>query len=77
MFWIIFLIDQLRGLHCQDNGRPTKELRSVLGAIVLQHIFDLSAPETVQRFVFDNLWAEALNLGSVQENDLYICPKTL
>jgi hypothetical protein len=70
-------INDIRTLYCQDNGRPTKELKSIVGAIILQNMFNLSDGETVQRFLFDNLWIEALNLGSVQEKDLYICPKTL
>jgi hypothetical protein len=68
---------KISALYCQDNGRPTKELRAVTGAIILQNMFNLSDLETCDRYTFDALWGEALNLGSLGLKDLSICPKTL
>jgi hypothetical protein len=70
-------MDKIRSLYCQNNGRPTKELRAITGAIILQNLFNLSGIETCDNFTFNLLWHEALNLGSLEIKDLSICPKTL
>jgi IS5 family transposase len=70
-------MDKIEDLYCQDNGRPTKDLRSVTGAIILQHMHNLSDLETCEKYEFDNLWFEALGLANVMDRDLSISPKTL
>jgi len=37
-------------------GRPTKELYSMLGALILQQTFDLTDEETVQQYAFNIQW---------------------
>jgi hypothetical protein len=70
-------MEKIRKLYCQNNGRPTKELRSVTGAFILQHLYDLTDHDTCQRFLYDNLWIEALDLDAVDLRDRYISPRTL
>mgnify|MGYP001029006501 CR=1 FL=1 len=50
-----------------DFGRPTKELYSVLGALVLQQTHDLSDEETVNQLSFNIQWHYALNI--TEESD--------
>ena len=38
-------------------GRPTKELYSMLGALILQQTFDLTDEQTVQQYAFNRVQA--------------------
>ena len=60
-----------------DFGRPTKELYTVLGALVLQQTHDLSDEETVNQLSFNIQWHYALNITEESDSAKYICPKTL
>src|SRR4030042_1672518 len=48
-------------------GRPSKELHTVLGVLVLQQMHDLSDEETVMPFAFNLQWQYALNI--TEESD--------
>ena len=41
-------------------GRPTKELYSMLGALILQQTFDLTDEETIQQYAFNIQWHYSL-----------------
>ena len=58
-------------------GRPTKELYSVLGALVLQQAFDLTDEQTVEQFAFNIQWHYGLNITEESDATKYISPKTL
>jgi hypothetical protein len=58
-------------------GRPTKELYSLLGALILQQAFDLTDEETVQQFAFSIQWHYSLNITEESDAAKYISPKTL
>lgn len=60
-----------------DFGRPTKELHTVLGALVLQQMHDLTDNETVNQFAFNIQWHYALNITEETDAAKYMCPKTL
>jgi len=60
-----------------DFGRPTKELHTVLGALVLQQAHDLTDEETVNQLAFNIQWHYALNITEESDSAKYICPKTL
>jgi len=60
-----------------DFGRPTKELYTVLGALVLQETHDLSDEETVNQLAFNIQWHYALDITEESDSAKYICPKTL
>jgi hypothetical protein len=64
-------------LYCEDNGRPTKELRAVTGCIILQHLFDFTDTLTCEQYLYNSLWGEALNLNSLKMDDRRIAPRTL
>ena len=58
-------------------GRPTKELHTVLGALVLQQTLDLDDQETIYQLAFNIQWHYALNIPEESDSAKYMCPKTL
>jgi len=58
-------------------GRPTKELYTVLGALVLQQAHDLTDEETVNHVAFNTQWHYALNITEESDSAKYLCPKTV
>ena len=58
-------------------GRPTKELHTALGVLVLQQAFDLTDMETMEQFAFSLQWHHAFNVTEESDTAKYMCPKTL
>jgi len=58
-------------------GRPTKELYSMIGALVLQQTLDLTDEETVREYAFDTQWHYALNITEDSDKAKYISLRTL
>jgi hypothetical protein len=58
-------------------GRPTKELYTALGALVLQQAHDLTDEETVNQLAFNTQWHYALNITEESDSAKYLSPKTL
>lgn len=58
-------------------GRPTKELYSMLGALILQQAFDFTDEETVQQYAFNIQWHYCLNICEESDDAKYISLKTL
>ena len=58
-------------------GRPTKELYTVLGVMVLQQTFDLTDEEACSQLAYNIQWHYALNITEESDSAKYICPKTL
>jgi hypothetical protein len=58
-------------------GRPTKEMYTVLGALLLQQTHDLTDEETVNQLSFNIQWHYALNITEESDSAKYMCPKTL
>jgi hypothetical protein len=61
----------------EDFGRPTKELHTALGVMVLQQSLDLTDEETIEQFAFNIQWHYALNITEESDSAKYMCPKTL
>jgi len=61
----------------EDFGRPTKELHTALGVMVLQQSLDLTDAETVEQLAFNTQWHYALNITEESDSAKYMCPKTL
>jgi hypothetical protein len=70
-------VDSLASYFNKGMGRPTKELHTVLGVLVLQQTFDLTDMETVEQFAFNIQWHYALSIPEETDAAKYICPKTL
>ena len=58
-------------------GRPTKELYTVLGVLILQQSLDLTDEETVSQIAFNTQWHYALNITEETDTAKYMAPKTL
>jgi hypothetical protein len=58
-------------------GRPTKELYSMLGVMIIQQMEDLSDEEAARQFAFNIQWHFALNITGNSDKACYICPKTI
>lgn len=58
-------------------GRPTKELYTALGVLVLQQVHDLTDEETVSQLAFNLQWHYALDIVEESDEAKYLCEKTL
>jgi DDE family transposase/transposase-like protein DUF772 len=70
-------VDELTPFFKDDFGRPTKELYTVMGAVLLQQAHDLTDEETIEQVAFNEQWHYALNITEKSDEATYICPKTL
>ena len=70
-------VDQIRRHYDPVQGRPSKELHAMLGAVLLQQMLDLTDEETVDQFAFNLQWHYALNITGESDQVAYLCPKTL
>ena len=61
----------------EGMGRPTKEIFTVIGALLLQQMQDLSDQDVTESIAFDSKWHYALDITDESDNDKYICERTL
>lgn len=70
-------VSQLAPFFSEAFGRPTKELHTVLGVLVLQQSLDLTDVETVNQLAFNIQWHYALNIAEESDSAKYFSEKTL
>lgn len=70
-------VEELAPFFKNGFGRPTKELYSVLGVLILQQSLDYTDEETVEQLSFNIQWHYALNITEESDSAKYISPKTL
>lgn len=70
-------VDRLAKCFSEGMGRPTKELHTVLGALLLQQTMDLTDPATIEQLCFNIQWHYALNIPEESDDSKYISEKTL
>jgi len=70
-------VDELASVFTSDFGRPTKELHTILGALFLQQMHDLTDEETIDQAAFNIQWHYALNIPEESDEAKYISAKTL
>ena len=70
-------VDEVAASFKEDRGRPTKELYTVLGVLLLQQAHDLTDDETVNQLAFNIQWHYALNITDESDSSKYMCNKTL
>ncbi len=59
---VLFQDEDLAGLYCEDNGRPSLPPSLLSGITLLQFYDDVSDAEAIDRLKFDLRWKVALNL---------------
>jgi len=59
---VLFKDDDLAGMYCDDNGRPSLPPSLMSGILLLQFYDDVSDEEAIGRLTFDLRWKVALNL---------------
>ena len=70
-------VEKLALAFPSDQGRPTKELYTVLGALALQQFHDLTDQQVVEQLAFNIQWHYALDIYEESDQAKYICEKTL
>jgi len=70
-------VDKVASFFTEDFGRPTKELHTALGVLILQQAHDLTDEETVNQLAFNVQWHYALNITEESDSAKYMCTKTL
>lgn len=64
-------------LFSDKTGRPTKEIFTVLGVILIQQMLDLTDEETVSQLYFNTQWHYALNISEESDSAKYMSLRTL
>ena len=61
---VLPLIDEeeFAPLYCEDNGRPNRPVKTVLGVLLLKDMFNLTDQEALEQLEFGLLWHHALCL---------------
>ena len=58
-------------------GRPSKELYTVIGTLILQQLHDLSDPEVTMTLAFNEQWHYALDMTDESDAGKYLSERTL
>jgi hypothetical protein len=70
-------VHQVANSFDETFGRPSKELYSAIGALVLQQIHDLTDEEAVQQYAFNTQWHYALNITEESDSAKFMSLRTL
>jgi len=70
-------VEVLRKHYHDNDGRPTKELSSMIGLMILQQMHDLTDEEAMEQFCFNLQWQYALDITSESDAYSYVSLKSL
>ena len=70
-------VEQIAAAFDARMGRPSKELYTMLGTLVLQQMLDLSDAQVTQGLAFDGRWHYALDIVGEGDADKYVCERTV
>ena len=70
-------VDQMLPNFTDGIGRPSKELHTVLGVLLLQQALDLTDKAAIEQLCFNIQWHYALNIPEESDDAKYISEKTL
>jgi len=70
-------VDKLKPFLRDDFGAPSKELYTLLGALLFQQTMDLTDAQTIEQLSFNIQWHYALNISEESDSAKYISEKTL
>src|SRR6476620_9678186 len=68
-------VGKLAGSFSRGLGRPTKDLHTLVGALILQQLHDMTDAATIEAVAFNIGWHYALDIRA--ESDAYLCERTL
>ena len=70
-------VRQMRSHFTEGVGRPSKELHTMLGVLLLQQTMDLTDKAAIEQLAFNIQWHYAFNLPEESDDAKYISEKTL
>jgi hypothetical protein len=70
-------VKQLAKHFLSREGHPTKELYAMMGALLIQQMFDLTDEETARQFAFNIEWHYALDITDNSDESAYVSLKTI
>ena len=70
-------VEALRKHYHDSDGRPSKELSSMIGLMILQQMHDLTDEDAVEQFCFNIQWQYALNVTNGSDAYSYVSLKSL
>lgn len=70
-------VNQMKSNFTDGVGRPSKELHTVLGVLLLQQTMDLTDMAAIEQLAFNIQWHYALNIPEESDDAKYISEKTL
>jgi len=70
-------VNQLAKHFPSKEGHPTKELYAMMGALLIQQMFDFTDEETVRQFAFNLEWHYALDITDNSDASAYVSLKTI
>jgi hypothetical protein len=69
-------VEKVAKLYCPDNGRPTKNLRTMIALMVIQEFLNLTCSKVLQMLRFNMLVHWALGLDEISDANNHVCLKT-
>lgn len=70
-------VDLIAEAFSEDFGRPTKELYTALGTLILQQMHDLTDEDTVTQLACNLQWHYGLDIPGESDEAKYLSPRTL
>ena len=70
-------VDELSKHYHETDGRPTNEMYSMVGLMILQQMHDLTDEEAIEQFAFNIKWHYALNITGNSDKVSYVSLKSL
>lgn len=70
-------VEKMIRFYRSGFGRPSKEMYSAMGSVILQQMHDLTDEETVRQLAFNSEWHYALDIVGESDEAKYMSLKTL
>jgi len=70
-------VEKISRYFDKHMGRPTKEIYTVMGALILQQLHDLSDIDVTKTIAFNTEWHYALDITDESDDSAYVCERTL
>ena len=70
-------VESLPKYYRDKNGRPSKEMYSMLGLMILQQMHDLNDEKAVGDFMFDTRLGYALDVPGHSDREAFVNLKSL